>query len=271
MVSVDRIIAVMMPEAAQTRRIVARAKNEGKFLDATHGRRTRSVVVFDSGHVVVSGYTPLTISERISRNEVVAIKERDEKDDEEVHGREYFFISVEKFQTWIAEEKFLEYAEVFGNFYGTPSQVIEEKRNAGIDVLLEIDVQGALKVMKKCPDGVYIFLLPPSIEELCNRITNRGTEPPEVVRQRIQAAQKEFATGEKYQYVVVNDSIDAAVEKIKSILTAERCRTENNLNLFDYWKNILFFSYEILYNKADLSFNYYVISIHFSLAITRIP
>ena len=151
----------------------------------------------------------------------------------EVHGREYFFISVEKFQTWIAEEKFLEYAEVFGNFYGTPSQVIEEKRNAGIDVLLEIDVQGALKVMKKCPDGVYIFLLPPSIEELCNRITNRGTEPPEVVRQRIQAAQKEFATGEKYQYVVVNDSIDAAVEKIKSILTAERCRTENNLNLFE--------------------------------------
>lgn len=82
-VSVDRIIAVMMPEAAQTRRIVARAKNEGKFLDATHGRRTRSVVVFDSGHVVVSGYTPLTISERISRNEVVAIKERDEKDDED--------------------------------------------------------------------------------------------------------------------------------------------------------------------------------------------
>ena len=150
----------------------------------------------------------------------------------EVHGREYFFISVEKFQTWIAEEKFLEYAEVFGNFYGTPSQVIEEKRNAGIDVLLEIDVQGALKVMKKCPDGVYIFLLPPSIEELCNRITNRGTEPPEVVRQRIQAAQKEFATGEKYQYVVVNDSIDAAVEKIKSIIAAEHCRTKNNLDLF---------------------------------------
>ena len=150
----------------------------------------------------------------------------------EVDGREYFFISVENFQTWIAEEKFLEYAEVYGNFYGTPAHVIEEKRKAGVDVLLEIDVQGALNVMKKCPDGVYIFLLPPSIEELCNRITNRGTETPEVIRQRIQAAKKEFAMGEKYNYVVVNDSVDAAVEKIKSIIAAEHCRTKNNLDLF---------------------------------------
>ena len=82
-VSADRIIAIMTPDSAQTKRIIAHAKEENKFLDATHGRRTRSVVVFDSGHVVVSGYTPLTISERISRNEVVAIKERDEKDDED--------------------------------------------------------------------------------------------------------------------------------------------------------------------------------------------
>ncbi len=150
----------------------------------------------------------------------------------EVDGREYFFISSEKFQTWIAEEKFLEYAEVYGNFYGTPAHVIEEKRNAGVDVLLEIDVQGALKVMEKCPDGVYIFLLPPSIDELCNRITNRGTESPEVLQKRIQSAKNEIDTGKKYQYVVVNDSVDAAVEKIKSIIAAEHCRTKNNLNLF---------------------------------------
>ncbi len=150
----------------------------------------------------------------------------------EVDGREYFFISSEKFQTWIAEEKFLEYAEVYGNFYGTPAHVIEEKRNEGVDVLLEIDVQGALKVMEKCPDGVYIFLLPPSIDELCNRITNRGTESPEVLQKRIQSAKNEIDTGKKYQYVVVNDSVDAAVEKIKSIIAAEHCRTKNNLNLF---------------------------------------
>ena len=150
----------------------------------------------------------------------------------EVDGREYFFISVEKFQKWIAEEKFLEYAQVYGNFYGTPAHVIEEKRKSGVDVLLEIDVQGALKVMEKCPDGVYIFLLPPSIDELCNRITNRGTESPEVLQQRIQSAKNEIATGKKYQYVVVNDSVDAAVEKIKSIIAAEHCRTKNNLNLF---------------------------------------
>ncbi|MBQ7477252.1 MAG: DUF370 domain-containing protein [Selenomonadaceae bacterium] len=81
MVSVDRIIAVMTPEAAQTKRVVARAKNEGKFLDASHGRRTRSVVILDSGHVVSSGYTTATISEQISRNELAGIRERDEKDD----------------------------------------------------------------------------------------------------------------------------------------------------------------------------------------------
>ncbi len=151
----------------------------------------------------------------------------------EVDGREYFFISVEQFKTWLDEEKFLEYAEVYGNFYGTPAHKIEEYRNSGVDVLLEIDVQGALKVMKKCPDGIFIFLLPPSIEELCNRIKNRGTESPEVLQRRIESATKEIALGKKYQYVVVNDTIDEAVEKIKSIIAAERCKVSRNLENFE--------------------------------------
>lgn len=151
----------------------------------------------------------------------------------EVDGREYFFITVEQFKSWIAEEKFLEYAEVYGNFYGTPAHKIEERLNSGVDVLLEIDVQGALKVMKKCPDGVYIFLLPPSIDELCNRIKNRGTESPEVLQRRIKSSTNEIAVGKKYQYVVVNDSVDAAAEKVKSIIAAERCKVERNLIDFE--------------------------------------
>lgn len=151
----------------------------------------------------------------------------------EVDGKEYFFISVEQFKSWLAEEKFLEYAEVYGNFYGTPAHKIEEYRNSGVDVLLEIDVQGALKVMEKCPDGVYIFLLPPSLEELCNRITNRGTETPDALKRRMESAKNEIVLCKKYQYVVVNDTVDAAVEKIKSIITAERCKVNRNLDEID--------------------------------------
>ena len=154
----------------------------------------------------------------------------------EIDGREYFFITVEQFQSWLAEEKFLEYAEVFGNFYGTPSHKIEERLNSGVDVLLEIDVQGALKVMAKCPDGVYIFLLPPSIEELCKRSKNRGTESSEALQRRIESSTKEIAIGKNYQYAVVNDSVELAVEKIKSIIAAERCKVNRNLAYFEQYK-----------------------------------
>ena len=151
----------------------------------------------------------------------------------EVDGREYYFITVDEFKTWIAEEKFLEYAEVYGNFYGTPIHKIEERLRRGEDVLLEIDIQGALNVMKKRPDGVYIFLLPPSIEELKNRITGRGSESPETLERRFQAATSEIATGKKYQYAVVNDTVEAAVAKIQNILAAERCKVNRNENLFE--------------------------------------
>ena len=151
----------------------------------------------------------------------------------EVDGREYYFITVDEFKTWIAEEKFLEYAEVYGNFYGTPIHKIEERLRRGEDVLLEIDIQGALNVMKKRPDGVYIFLLPPSLEELKNRITGRGSESPETLERRFQAATSEIATGKKYQYAVVNDTVEAAVAKIQNILAAERCKVNRNENLFE--------------------------------------
>ena len=151
----------------------------------------------------------------------------------ETDGVEYFFISHEEFQKWIAEDKFLEYAEVYGNFYGTPLHKIEERLNRGENVLLEIDTQGALNVMKKVPDGVYIFLLPPSLEELKNRIKNRGTETPESLERRFNSAKAEITLAEKYQYVVVNDLVDSAVEKIKSIISAEICKVSRNKKILD--------------------------------------
>ena len=151
----------------------------------------------------------------------------------ETDGVEYFFVTVEEFKNWIAEEKFLEYAEVYGNFYGTPIHKIEERLLRGEDVLLEIDIQGALNVMKKRPDGVFIFLLPPSLEELSNRIKGRGSESPETFSRRFNAAKNEISTGEKYQYVVVNDTVDAAVEKVKSIIAAERCKVNRNADIFE--------------------------------------
>lgn len=151
----------------------------------------------------------------------------------EVDGKEYYFISRDEFQAWIADGKFLEYAEVYGNFYGTPLNKITERLNRGEDILLEIDVQGALNVKRKFPEGVYIFLLPPSLEELKRRIEGRGTENPESLARRLKNAVAEIKIGLEYDYVVVNDSIDDAAAQIKAILTAERCKTERNRDKFD--------------------------------------
>ena len=146
----------------------------------------------------------------------------------EVDGREYFFITVDEFKNWIAEGKFLEYAEVYGNFYGTPLHKIEERLNRGEDVLLEIDTQGALKVMEKFSDGVYIFLLPPSLEELRRRIEGRGTESPEVLERRFNAAKNEIALAEKYTYNVMNDLVENAVDNIKKIVAVEKLKSVRN-------------------------------------------
>ena len=155
----------------------------------------------------------------------------------EVDGREYYFLSVEEFKSWIADGKFLEHAEVYGNFYGTPLNKIEERLNRGEDILLEIDVQGALNVKRKCPEGIYIFLLPPSLEELKRRIEGRGTETPESLARRLKNAVAEIKIGLEYDYVVVNDSIENAVEKIKAILTAERLKVARNEDKFNFFRD----------------------------------
>ncbi|MBE8953732.1 MAG: guanylate kinase [Quinella sp. 1Q7] len=150
----------------------------------------------------------------------------------EVDGKEYYFLSRDEFTAWIDGGKFLEFAEVYGNFYGTPLNKIEERLNRGEDILLEIDVQGALNVKRKCPDGVYIFLLPPSLHELKRRIEGRGTETPESLRRRLANAVAEIQIGREYTYVVVNDSVERAAAQIEAIIAAEKCRVERNADKF---------------------------------------
>ena len=151
----------------------------------------------------------------------------------EVDGKNYYFLTKERFEELISEGGFLEYANVYGNYYGTPLVKIQERLAEGNDILLEIDTQGALEVMKKCPEGLFIFLLPPSLGELERRIRGRGSETEESLKKRLGNAKAEIAIGEKYKYVVVNDTVKKAVARIKSIIVAEHALTEKNKELFE--------------------------------------
>lgn len=146
----------------------------------------------------------------------------------EVDGKNYYFLDKAAFEKMIVEGGFLEYANVYGNYYGTPLAKIEERRGKGQDILLEIDTQGALNVMKKCPDGIFIFLLPPSLAELERRIRGRGTETEEVLAKRLSAASEEIELGHKYGYGIINDTVAHAVERIQAIVLAEHCKKEKD-------------------------------------------
>ncbi|KGG81109.1 guanylate kinase [Caloranaerobacter azorensis H53214] len=144
----------------------------------------------------------------------------------EVDGINYFFITKEDFEDMIRKEEFLEYANVYGNYYGTPKKFVLDKLDEGKDVLLEIDIQGALSVKKLYPDGIFIFILPPSMEELRHRIKKRGTETEESLKTRLNSAYKEISYVNEYEYAIINDEVDKAVSKIEFIIEAERCRVK---------------------------------------------
>jgi guanylate kinase len=144
----------------------------------------------------------------------------------EVHGVDYFFKTRDEFEQLIEEEKLLEYAEFVGNYYGTPVDYVQQTLDSGKDVFLEIEVQGARQVRKKFPDGLFIFLVPPSLSELKNRIVTRGTESEDVINNRMNAAREELEMMHLYDYVVENDQVDRAVERIKAIVIAEHLRRE---------------------------------------------
>ena len=144
----------------------------------------------------------------------------------EVDGKDYFFRSREEFEELIRNGQMLEYAEYVGNYYGTPLTYVNETLDKGIDVFLEIEVQGALQVKKKVPDAVFIFLTPPDLNELQERLVGRGPDSEEVIAQRIERAREEIALMSEYDYAIVNDEVPLAAERVKRVIEAEHFRVD---------------------------------------------
>ena len=151
----------------------------------------------------------------------------------EENGVNYYFVTREDFEDRIAKGEFLEWAEYVGNYYGTSMTVIREHLDKGVDVLLDIEVQGAAKVREKLPDAVTLFLIPPSFEELSRRLRARGTDSEEKIAQRLETARREAKEIVHYDYVVVNDTVPHAAEEVLAILTAAGCRTERRIHLIE--------------------------------------
>lgn len=148
----------------------------------------------------------------------------------EKHGRDYFYITKEEFEKRIEKGQYLEYASVYENYYGTPKDYVENLLESSYDVILEIDIQGAAKVRTSYKEGIYIFIVPPSMKELKRRIEERGTESKEQMEMRLSCASEEIKNADDYSYVVINDDLNVAANKVQSIITAEKCRTERLKN-----------------------------------------
>ncbi len=154
----------------------------------------------------------------------------------EVDGIDYYFVSKETFLKRIKENKFLEWAEFVGNYYGTPRDKVDEQLDRGKEVVLEIEVEGALQVRKQMNDAVFIFLVPPGRKSLYQRLLNRGTEDKAIVDERMKKADKEFMLAHKYDYIVVNDEVNNAADRIMAIIRAEHAKTERTIH--NYMKMI---------------------------------
>ncbi len=171
----------------------------------------------------------------------------------EKEGINYYYTSKEDFQSKIKDDYFLEYTEYNGNYYGTPKEYINEKINSGNDVILEIEINGALKIKELIPDAIFVFILPPNLEDLIKRLEKRGTESKEKILDRFKTAYKEINEVTKYNYVVVNDDLNIAIDKVDAIFKAERCRVDRieeiYLNSDEEAMHELLIDYENIINK----------------------
>ena len=148
----------------------------------------------------------------------------------EVDGKHYHFLSGEQFQRWIDEDAFLEHAEFVGNLYGTPKLYVDMAMDQGRDVILDIEIQGAEQVHRRRPEAIRIYVAPPSWAELERRLIGRGTEDMEKVRRRLERGKEEFAVARDFDYFVINDTVDRAVEELRAILLAEHCRPDERIS-----------------------------------------
>ena len=151
----------------------------------------------------------------------------------ELDGIHYHFMDVVSFRKWIAMDQFLEYAEYVGNFYGTPKRFVDEAMEQGKDVILDIEVQGAIQVTSKRPDTVRIFIAPPSWAELERRLTERGTDSKDKIQKRLLRAKVEFQTAHTYDYFVINDTVENAVKELDAIMTAEHCKPKERMEIIN--------------------------------------
>lgn len=147
----------------------------------------------------------------------------------EENGIHYHFLNTETFRQWIAEDEFLEHAEFVGNFYGTPRKYVYQAMEEGLDVILDIEVQGAAQVAAKMPDVVRVFIAPPSWVELERRLTERGTDTPEKIRGRLARARADADRAANYDYLVINDTVERAVRELDAIMTAEHCKPRDRM------------------------------------------
>lgn len=155
----------------------------------------------------------------------------------ELEGISYFFKTKEEFMQMIDNDEFIEYAQVYDNFYGTPKAYVQNKLDHCKDVILEIDIQGAMQVKKNHPEAVFVFIMPPSYEELKHRIISRGTETEKDILKRMHEAYKEVCSSRNYDYIVINDDVPAAAEKVCHIITAEKCKLKRFKIDYDSFKD----------------------------------
>ena len=183
-----------------------------------------------------SGSGKNTICDEVKKNnlniwESISMTSRSPRDGE-IDGKDYYFVSSKEFEEKIKEDKFLEYAEFAGNYYGTPKENIQKHLDNGEDVILVIEIQGALQIKKKLPQALFVFLLPPSMAELKRRLTDRKTESKSKIMERFETAYKEINELSKYNYVIINDKVNDAVMKLEAIIKAERCRVDRIEEVF---------------------------------------
>lgn len=195
--------------------------------------------------IVISGFSGsgkgTVMGELLKRYEYglsISATTRSPREGEE-HGREYFFLTRKEFESMIEEDKLFEWAEYVGNYYGTPKEYVEKQLQLGKDVILEIEMQGALKVKEQFPEALLLFITPPTAKDLKNRLVGRGTEAADVIEQRLRRAVEEAVYMDYYDYIVINDDLEECVEKVNQIIQNEHSRTLKNQKFIAELKNEL--------------------------------
>ena len=258
-VNSQKIVAVVSPDAAPVKRMVQSVKGTRSLIDATQGRKTKAVIVTSDDYLVLSALQPETIARRFAEiydygilvvvsgfsgaGKGTVMKRLLEKYDDyalsisvttrnprpgEEDGREYFFRKREEFEKLIQEDALIEYAQYVENYYGTPRSYVEEQLQAGRNVILEIEIQGAMKVKKKIPEALLVFVTPPTVEELERRLRDRGTETAQVIADRLARAGEEAKGMDQYDYILVNDTVEECVDHLHQIIVSEHSRASRN-------------------------------------------